>query len=135
MYAIRSYYEMRPGDKVRIKGQDTIGDLIEVNEKNAIVAFGQLMTTIPRKNIERISNNEAKKVDKKRYGKPSVLGENFSERRLSFKPDIDVRGKRVDEAISKITEFIDEAIMFEVGQLRILHGKGHGILKETIRES
>lgn len=126
--------EMRPGDKVRIKGQDTIGDLIEVNEKNAIVAFGQLMTTIPRKNIERISNNEAKKMDKKRYGKPSVLGENFSERRLSFKPEIDVRGKRVDEAITKITEFIDEAIMFEVGQLRILHGKGHGILKETIRE-
>ena len=126
--------EMRPGDKVRIKGQDTIGDLIEMNEKNAIVAFGQLMTTIPSNNIERISNNEAKKLDKKRYGRPSVLGENYSERRLNFKPDIDVRGKRVDEAIAKITEFIDEAIMFEVGQLRILHGKGNGILKETIRD-
>ena len=126
--------EMRPGDKVRIKGQDTIGDLVEMNEKNAVVAFGQLMTTIPRNNIERISNNEAKKLDKKRYSRPSVLGENYSERRLNFKPDIDVRGKRVDEAISKITEFIDEAIMFEVGQLRILHGKGNGILKETIRD-
>lgn len=126
--------EMRPGDKVRLMGQDTIGDLVEINEKNAVVAFGQLMTTIPRGNIERISNNEAKKLDKKKYGRPSVLGENYSERRLSFKPDIDVRGKRVEEAISKITEFIDEAIMFEVGQLRILHGKGNGILKETIRD-
>jgi len=126
--------EMRPGDKVRLKGQDTIGDLVEINEKNAVVAFGQLMTTMPRENIERISNNEAKKLDKKKYSRPSVLGENYSERRLSFKPDIDVRGKRVDEAISKITEFIDEAIMFEVGQLRILHGKGNGILKETIRD-
>ena len=126
--------EMRPGDKVRIKGQDTIGDLIEINEKNAVVAFGQLMTTMPSKNLERISNNEAKKLDKNRGGRASVLTEGFSERRLSFKPEIDIRGQRVEEAIAKITEFIDEAIMFEAGQLRILHGKGHGILKQSIRD-
>ena len=126
--------EMRPGDKVRLKGQDTIGDLVEINDKNAVVAFGQLMTTIPRKNIERISNNEAKKLDKTRGTRATRATANFAERRLTFKSEIDIRGKRVDEAISKITEFIDEAIMFEVGQLRILHGKGNGILKETIRE-
>ena len=126
--------ELRPGDKVRLKGQDTIGDLIEVNEKNAVVAFGQLMTTIPRKNIERLSNNEAKKLDKTRGARATRVTENFSERRLTFKPEIDIRGQRVDEAIARITEFIDEAIMFEVGQLRILHGKGHGILKQTIRD-
>ncbi len=126
--------DMRPGDKVRIKGQDTIGDLIEINEKNAVVAFGQLMTTMPRKNLERISNNEAKKLDKNRGSRASVLTEGFSQRRLTFKPEIDIRGQRVEEAIPKITEFIDEAIMFEVGQLRILHGKGHGILKQSIRD-
>ncbi|MDX8340484.1 Smr/MutS family protein [Draconibacterium sp. IB214405] len=126
--------EMRPGDKVRLKGQDTIGDLIEINEKNAVVAFGQLMTTMPSKNLERISNNEAKKLDKNRGGRASVLTESFSQRRLSFKPEIDIRGQRVEEAIAKITEFIDEAIMFEAGQLRILHGKGHGILKQSIRD-
>jgi len=59
---------------------------------------------------------------------------NFSERRLTFKPEIDIRGQRVEEALSKTREFIDEAIMFEVTQLRILHGKGHGILKTTIRD-
>lgn len=126
--------EMRPGDKVRIKGQDTIGDLVEINEKNAVVAFGQLMTTMPRKNLERISNNEAKKLDKTRGGRASMLTESFSQRRMTFKPEIDIRGQRVEEAISKITEFIDEAIMFEAGQLRILHGKGHGILKQSIRD-
>ncbi len=126
--------DLRPGDKVRIKGQDTVGDLIEINEKNAVVAFGQLMTTMPRKNLERISNNEAKKLDKNRGGRASVLTESYSQRRLTFKPEIDIRGQRVEEAISKITEFIDEAIMFEVSQLRILHGKGHGILKQTIRD-
>ncbi len=126
--------ELKPGDKVQIKGQNTIGDLIELNEKNAVVAFGQLITTLPRKQVERISNNEAKKLDQTRKSTASRVMGNFSERRLTFKPEIDIRGQRVEEAISNIQEFIDEAIMFEVAQLRILHGKGHGILKTTIRD-
>lgn len=126
--------KLNPGDKVRIKGQNTIGDLIEINSKNAVVAFGQLITTLPSKQIERLSNNEAKKLDKGHKSSSSLLSANFLEKRLSFKPEIDIRGKRVEEAISKIQEFIDEAIMFEVAQLRILHGKGHGILKQSIRD-
>jgi len=126
--------DLRPGDKVRIPGNNTIGDLIELNDKNAVVAFGQLITTLPRKQVERLSKNEAKKLEKGKTIGQSQLTSNFSERRLAFKPEIDIRGKRVEEALSKIREFIDEAIMFEAGQLRILHGKGHGILKETIRD-
>ena len=126
--------ELRPGDKVRIPGQNTTGDLIELNDKNAVVAFGQLITTLPRKQVERLSNNEAKKLEKGNTSGRSRLTENFSERRLSFKPEIDIRGQRAEEALTKIREFIDEAIMFEAGQLRILHGKGNGILKEIIRD-
>jgi DNA mismatch repair protein MutS2 len=125
--------ELKPGDKVRIAGQNTIGDLIEINEKNAVVAFGQLITTLPRNQVERLSNNEAKKAEKTYRQSSSRLISNYSERRLGFKPEIDIRGQRAEEAIPNIQEFIDEAIMFEVAQLRILHGKGHGILKETIR--
>ena len=125
--------ELKSGDKVQIKGQNTVGDLIEINDKNAVVAFGQLITTLPRKQIERLSNNEAKKLEKSKSSVSSSLTQNFSQRRLTFKSEIDIRGQRVEEAISKIQEFIDEAIMFEVAQLRILHGKGHGILKESIR--
>jgi DNA mismatch repair protein MutS2 len=126
--------ELKPGDKVRIIGQQTTGDLIELNDKNAVVAFGQLITTLPRKQVERLSNNEAKNAEKSvRSGTGTRLLSNFSERRLTFKPEIDIRGQRAEEAIPKIQEFIDEAIMFEVAELRILHGKGHGILKETIR--
>ena len=125
--------ELKPGDKVKITGQSTFGDLIELNEKNAIVAFGQLITTIPRKQVERISNNEAKNLEKTKTQRSGGFMSGYAERRLSFKPEIDIRGQRAEEAIAKIQEFIDEAIMFEAGQLRILHGKGHGILKETIR--
>lgn len=131
---LEKHAELKPGDKVKIKGQDTAGELIEINEKNAVVAFGQMITTLPRKQVEKISNNEAKKLERgQKTSSSSRLTQNLSERRLSFKPEIDIRGQRTEEAIQKIQEFIDGAIMFEFSQLRILHGKGAGILKETIR--
>ncbi len=125
--------ELKPGDKVRITGQITVGDLIEINKKNAVIAFGQLITTLPADQIERVSNNEAKRIEKNRNAGKSRLASGLSEKRLTFKSEIDIRGKRAEEAISIIQEFIDEAIMFNVSQLRILHGKGNGILKEIIR--
>ncbi|MGE0019353.1 MAG: endonuclease MutS2 [Draconibacterium sp.] len=123
----------KPGDKVRLAGQNNVGDLIEINKKNAVIAFGQLITTVPVSQIERISNNEAKRVSNvPAFGKSRMLT-NLSESKINFKSEIDIRGKRAEEAISIIQEFIDKAIMFERNELRILHGKGNGILKEIIR--
>ncbi len=123
----------KPGDKVRLAGQNNVGDLIEINKKNAVIAFGQLITTVPVSQIEKISNNEAKRISNvPAFGK-SRMFTNLSESKINFKSEIDIRGKRAEEAISIIQEFIDKAIMFEKNELRILHGKGNGILKEIIR--
>lgn len=123
----------KPGDKVRLVGQNNVGDLIEINKKNAVIAFGQLITTVPVSQIEKISNNEAKRISNVPiFGKSRMLT-NLSESKINFKSEIDIRGKRAEEAISIIQEFIDKAIMFEKAELRILHGKGNGILKEIIR--
>lgn len=123
----------KPGDKVRLAGQNNVGDLIEINKKNAVIAFGQLITTVPVSQIERISNNEAKRISNVPVFGKSRLITNLSESKINFKSEIDIRGKRAEEAISIIQEFIDKAIMFEKNELRILHGKGNGILKEIIR--
>ncbi|NQU88755.1 MAG: Smr/MutS family protein [Mariniphaga sp.] len=126
--------EINPGDQVRMIGQNTIGEVIQINEKNVVVAFGQLMTTVSREQVEKVSNNQAKKTNRLQNKSTSAIAKNLAIKRLTFKSEIDIRGQRVEEAISNIQSFIDEAIMVEVGQLRILHGKGHGILKEIIRE-
>jgi DNA mismatch repair protein MutS2 len=123
----------KPGDKVRITGQNNVGELIEINKKNAVIAFGQLITTVPVSQIEKISNNEAKKMSNLPVFGKSRLITNLTDSKINFKTEIDIRGKRAEEAISIIQEFIDKAIMFEKNELRILHGKGNGILKEIIR--
>lgn len=125
---------LKHGDQVRLAGQDTIGEIIQFNEKNVVVAFGQLLTTVPREKVEKVSNNQAKKLRQKENKTTANIASNLAQRRMTFRPEIDIRGQRAGEALTNIRMFIDEAIMLEVSQLRILHGKGQGILKETIRD-
>lgn len=124
---------LQTGDKVRLTGQEAIGELVSFNEKNAVVALGNLMMTVPLSNISRVSANEARKEQRKRGRSGLALTLDYSERRMNFKSEIDIRGMRAEEAIPLVQNFIDEAVMFEVSKLRILHGKGFGILKEMIR--
>ncbi|WP_321286181.1 Smr/MutS family protein [uncultured Sunxiuqinia sp.] len=125
--------ELEPGDKVKIDGQSTIGEVLELGEKNAVVAFGQLRTSISRKKLQKVSNNEAKKELRGTNRTLPNVHRKLFEKRNTFKSEIDVRGQRAEEAITNIQAFLDEAIMLDVRELRILHGKGNGILREMIR--
>ena len=101
--------------------------------KRATVGFGQILTTIDLNRLEPISNAEYKKAT--RELRPAAPPTNFStaERRLQFHEQIDVRGMRVAEAVETVQDFVDEAIMLGFSEIRILHGKGTGALKEEIR--
>jgi len=120
------------GDYVRIVGQNTIGQILEISEKTAVVAFGDFITTVSPEKLEYVSNNKARK--QLRASRPTMHSSEFSRKRLSFKPYIDVRGKYAEEAVQIVAEFIDNAIMFGSHNLRILHGRGNGILRQVIRE-
>ena len=125
--------EIAPGVKVRIKGQDAVGEVMSLSGKKATVGFGQILTQIGVERLEAISNSEYKKVTRSK--RPAAPQTNYStaEKRLQFSQQIDVRGMRVTEAIETVQEFVDEAIMLGFAELRILHGKGTGALKEEIR--
>ncbi len=123
---------IRTGDSVKITGQDVTGEVIEINGKYSTVAFGHIKTRIKSEQLEKLAPGahvKSAKASKVRLGDWDV-----GKRRINFRPDIDIRGKRADEALAIIAEFIDEAIMVQVHDLRILHGKGNGILRELIRQ-
>lgn len=124
------------GDRIRFKDSGSIGDIIDIDKNKVVVALGNMVTTTTINKIEPISNSEAKKAAKKSImPKADSLKRtnHIMESKLKFKPDIDVRGQRADEALSNIQSFIDEAIMVGSKNLRILHGKGYGVLKDVIR--
>lgn len=119
------------GDNVVMKGASTVGSVISLDEKYAIVAFGNLKTRVETTRLERT----LKKANKAPTLSMSKEANNeIRTRQLNFKPDIDVRGMRADEAIQAVTYFIDDAIQFQQSRVRILHGTGTGILKTVIRQ-
>ncbi|MBN2683259.1 MAG: Smr/MutS family protein [Bacteroidales bacterium] len=124
---------IRYGDKVRMIGQQAIGEVIDLGEKNLVVAFGDMITSIDREKVEKISNKEFNSQKRKdKFEQSSIITDVYN-RKLNFKPNIDLRGKRADEALQEIVQFIDEAIICGAGELQILHGTGTGALRELIR--
>jgi DNA mismatch repair protein MutS2 len=91
-----------------------------------------MITTVKEVRLLKVGEEEVKKMAKS--ASQSAFGYNLSERRLNFKPDIDVRGKRAEEAIETVQKLVDEAVMVSERNLRILHGKGNGILRQVIRD-
>ncbi len=124
---------IRKGDMVKVEGQETSGEVLEINGKMMTVAFGNLLSTLPANRLVKISKNELKKQTLQR-NKSIIQVYNPGERRLRFKSSIDVRGMRTEEAIPKVEELVDEASMLNISEVRILHGKGNGILREMIRQ-
>lgn len=126
-----------PGEKVRLKDNGSIGEIIDLDKNKVVLALGSLLSTVSIDRIEPISKNEIKKVEKESRIIPKADSlkrtNEILSKKLSFKPDIDIRGQRADEALMNIQSFIDDAIVLRASTLRILHGKGYGILKDVIR--
>ena len=120
------------GAKVRIVGQDGVGEVTSIKGKKATVAIGQIMTTIALDRLEAISNSEFKKQTRPTSAR-TVVSVDISSRKLNFKDSIDIRGMRAAEAMDVVQDFIDDAIMVGIGSVSILHGKGTGALKEEVR--
>ena len=124
-----------PGSNVKIKGQTSVGEVLEINGKNAVVAFGSIKTTVKLDRLER-TNAQPKQADvstKSTYIS-SQTQDSMYEKKLNFKQDIDERGMRGDEALQAVTYFIDDAILVGMSRVRILHGTGTGILRTLIRQ-
>lgn len=130
----RAAETLKIGDNVRLKGQTAIGNVLEIHDKSAVVAFGQMKSTVKLSKLEVVSHISHPKEKHKFDAIAQTTNDEVRQRKLTFKSEIDVRGMRVDEAIQAVTYFIDDAIMVGVSTVRILHGTGTGVLRQTIRQ-
>ena len=122
------------GSKVQMNGQGTFGEVLELKDKEALVAFGLMSVRVKVAKLKAISEQQYRQQEKSRTKTISNVSEHIRKSNTTFNSEIDVRGMRGEEAIAEITEFIDQATVNHARRLRILHGTGHGILRQLIRE-
>jgi len=125
---INEVVEIKSGDWVKLNDSETIGQVLEIARDNVILAMGDLRSVVKLNRVEKISNRSVPKDIRKSHG--TDLTESFS----TFKTELDLRGKRGDEALYEIEKYLDRAVMLGMTSLKIIHGKGDGILRKLIRE-
>lgn len=143
------------GSRVRMKGQTAVGTIETISGNQATVIFGDVRTRLALERLETVgadSNRARVGADpgRARTGADSGrapqsdngersrnarrMREAIDNRRLAFKPDLDVRGLRGDEALTQVAYFLDDATMVGIDRVRILHGTGTGALRQLIRQ-
>lgn len=122
------------GDKIKIKSNGLTGEVLRVAGKRITISVGNISSTLNEDAIERISNREYNQSIKSSSKYIGDSAESIQERKLNFKQSIDIRGERLSDALDTVERYIDDALMMGATEVKILHGKGNGILKEEIRK-
>lgn len=119
------------GDYVVIKDTDIIGELISIEGKDATINVNEIKIITSFKKLIKSKAPTRKSVRRKGFN--DIIND-LNNKTANFKLSIDLRGKRADEALSMLQKYIDEAILLNMHEVSILHGKGTGVLRELIRE-
>ena len=126
---------LKAGDAVLILSVGAVGEVLSVQGEDVVVSFNSISLKTTTDKVERISKKEAKAVQSGRTRLDgSSLSETLNKKLAQFKTSVDVRGMRADEALALLEPYIDEAVLLNVRQVKILHGKGTGILRKMIRQ-
>lgn len=118
------------GDFVRFLDGNTTGQLVEQKGKNATVQTDGLRLKTMYKNLIKVEPPKPKQQQQVRVNalsSDSSLKDTISQR-------LDLRGKRTDEALDEVTQYLDKAVFRGLNQVEIIHGKGAGILKDQIHK-
>lgn len=117
---------LAPGARVAVGTLDgKAGRIIDLRDAMAVVAVGSLKLTVPVDSLAPLREQEPPEVGVGWHG-------DFPEAHTPS--EIDVRGMRADEAESLVMQAIDAAVRADLRMLRIIHGKGTGVLRERVAE-
>jgi len=124
-----TYPTLKPGDWVSLEGQKMPGRIQRIKGGKATVDFAGVKLSVPvSKLIVTLPPAE------KNSGRFSKLFRDLNEKAVNFKLSLDVRGQSADEAVMSVQKYLDDAYLLRIKEVKILHGKGEGILRRVIRE-
>jgi DNA mismatch repair protein MutS2 len=126
--------QLKPGDQVIMEGQQESGEILEISAHEAVVAFRTIKLHVKPEMLELVTQPARKtEAGTRRSIAYNNMVNDMNARMANFRITIDVRGYRAEEALGMVQKYIDESIMLRVNEVSILHGKGNGILRQTIR--
>ena len=117
---------IKEGDFVKLKTGGATGTVESIDKKKAVVQMGIMRMTVNLRDLEH-ANAPLEIKSAKSVQMDTV---NAS---AGFQSKIDIRGMRMEEALKVVEDFVDQALMASVGNLRIIHGKGNGILRNAVK--
>lgn len=121
--------QIEVGDSVRLRGQEVSGKVISIKENTALVQFGDLYSQVKVNQLVR-----SDKVSAQEGQAPKSKSMNLLSKQTTFVNTLDIRGKRVEEVNTMLEQFLDDAILLGHGEVKILHGKGEGVLRTVVRD-
>lgn len=125
---------LKLGEKVRVKSNGMVGEVVMVSSKEIRVVIGNIASKMTPDKVERISANEFREASKKTVAPVyEKVDPAITARKLNFSPELDIRGERLQNALDIVTHYIDDALMLSIGTVRIIHGKGTGVLHEELQ--
>ncbi len=122
---------LKPGDQVYVVAMGKTGRLESVSgDSKAEVSFGAMRVTVGLGDI--VGVGKEKKPGKVRSSEPArrpepIVSDEFME-------EVHLRGMRAEEALDLLERFLDSMLRREVDSVRIVHGKGTGVLRTVVRE-
>jgi DNA mismatch repair protein MutS2 len=127
--------KIRVGDFVLMTDTQTTGEVTKLKGEDITITFNSisLRTTIDK--VVKVSKKEVRTA--KRGGtrfEGGTLSDAMNRKVSQFSHTLDLRGKRADEAVKELEFYLDEASLLSIHQVKILHGKGDGILRHVVRQ-
>lgn len=122
--------EIKVGDHVRLKDNGAIAEVISLHQNAVEISIGDLKSKVKLGRLEKVSNALWKKEKKSITPAASY---NTHAKMMEFSPNLDLRGKRGEEILPILQNFVDEGYMLGMSELRVVHGKGDGILRDLCR--
>ena len=126
---ITSLKQLVPGVLVKSMATEAQGEVLDVKKDKVWVAFGVVKMWVP---ITELMLSKTK-VGGKSQKTGATGGYQWVERQSNYKTSLDVRGQRMDEATQKVLLWLEEGYSLGHAQLKIVHGRGDGILRKGLK--
>ncbi|GAB6099158.1 endonuclease MutS2 [Halanaerocella petrolearia] len=124
--------ELEEGDRVKVKNLNQKGKVLEIysDKEEALVQAGIMKVTVDLRELEKTDEERKQSVSKSKVSISQVKGNKTK----NISPELDLRGLRAQEARSKLDKYLDNALLANLNQIEIIHGKGTGVLRNVVHE-